>query len=471
MRIKIIMRNLIPIAVEKNILGGALVLPDALLEVQEAGLQEKHFGHLAHRSIWAVVTELSACGKPVDVITVAECLEGRGELGGVGGFPYLSEIAKSMVSVVNISDYVLRVREAAAERLWLDVSNRVRDILFEECPDTHETRMARIDSLIMKMGDSSCGEPAGVSLDMALRDAIESIDDKFNDRVSMGLLTGFKHIDYRMTGMQPGDLMVVAGRPGMGKTSYAMAIVIAAAKQFVDDAKGDELCKQVLVFSEEMAARALAMRAIASAGKVKLSFMRSGKIAGDETQWSKLSAGVSKLKGLPVHFFDDGGDTVADVCSYTRRLNRKQPVGLVVVDHIGLLEGSNSFDNANARLSEISRRLKLLAKTMGCPVMALSQVNRGCEGRANKRPLCSDLRDSGAIEQDADVIQFVYRDEFYDVDTPYPGQVEIISAKLREGEVGTDYLSWQGQYNRLDSIDREHVEQDSYSGASASPLA
>jgi replicative DNA helicase len=425
---------------EQAVIGAALLDNEVVAEVQALGLRQQAFSHAPHRILWHCIASMLEARQPADVITVSDYVEsiGKGEL--VGGLAYIGTLVNNTPGSINAAAYAQAVLNYAQEREWVAVAERIRDVFMDQSGLGHTERVGQAESLLSSLSFEQ-GSNSLVTLDEALRRYIEELDERYHsDGGIRGLLTHYRHVDYRLNGMQPGDLVIVAGRPAMGKTTYAMNIATNA----IMDGKG------ALVFSMEMNNQKLVQRLVASQGRIKLGLLQTAKIDEDDSGWQKVTTAVSRLKGKRLSIDDQAGLTIADIRARALREHRRNKLDVVVVDYIGLVESVNSRDNVAFRIAEISRGLKILAKEIGGVVIALSQVNRECENRANKRPKLSDLRDSGAIEQDADVVQFCYRDEYYNEDSAAKGQLEVITAKCRDGEPGTDYLIWKGHYNLIE---------------------
>jgi len=432
-------REMFSAEAEQAVLGAALASPEALLELQAQGLGADEFHLPAHRTIWLTIGRIAEAGGAVDPITVADDLAAGGRLDACGGLAYLGALMSEAVSPGNAVAYAQRVRERRHERDWFRAGREICEIMQAGDGATHEQRIQRVQQLVTALATEQAPRTQ-----FALREAVERFVCLMREAHAHpgihGVCTGFKHVDFRLQGLQPGDLLVIAGRPAMGKTTYAMNIAHHAAA-----AQG----KRVMVFSLEMSAHQLAMRMTAAHGPIKMGLLKSGRVLEYPDQGERLVRAVGALSALPIVIDEQGGITLADLAARARREHRQGALGLIVIDYLQLLEGSNARASRNDAVSDISRGLKGLAKELGCPVIVLSQLSRKCEERGNKRPIPSDLRDSGAIEQDADMIQFVYRDKVYNDATPVGDQAEIITSKLRNGEPGTDYLAFDGAHNRF----------------------
>lgn len=439
---------------EQAVLGAVMFDSDALHEVQALGLRAEHFAIGAHQRIWSAMQRLSAGAGAVDPITIADLLSGEGSLDACGGLPYLGDLACSTASAVNALAYARRVLERHRERAWHAAGRQICEIMLAADGSTHEQRVARVQGAITALAEED-RPPSRLSLAEAVTQFVGDVQARHGNPGIQGVCTGFKHIDFRLQGLQPGDLLVVAGRPAMGKTTYAMNIAHHAAS---------EQQLRVLVFSLEMPARQLAMRLAAAHGPLKMGLLKSGKVFDYPDQANRLVSAAAALADLPMVIDEQGGLTLGEITARARREHRRGQLGLIVIDYLQLIESPTNRGSRNDAVSDISRGLKALAKELGCPVIVLSQLSRKCEERGNKRPIPSDLRDSGAVEQDADVIQFVYRDKVYNEATPVGDQAEIITAKQRNGETGTDYLVFDGSHNRFRDTDGTAARAGSAAG-------
>ena len=429
---------------EQSVLGALMLDDEVYDDVTAEGVCAESFYDARHRNIWRALSALRERNEPLDVVTATEQLEGAQLLDKSGGAEYLSRLVDLTPSVDNVVAYARIVREREIERVYLVAAQDMLQVLQSDGYEDHASRVAQLQTIL---AGTERDERANTmqSLEEVMKSVVERADIAFNGNEITGLRTGFQHIDYRLGGMQPADFIVVGARPGMGKTAYIMNILRnAALEQGVNS----------LVFSLEMPNFQLGQRMIAAQGKVNLGLIKSGKALGMDEQATRFGAALTTyVQQAPerVWFDDEASLPISELVARAKRLDRQHRLGLVVVDHVGLVESTLKTENESQRISQVTRALKKLAKQLQCPVIALSQVNRECEKRANKRPILSDLRGSGAIEQDADVIQFLYRDEYYNENTDQPGQIEVISAKVRSGERGVDYLTWNGAYQRMDT--------------------
>lgn len=427
---------------EQSVLGGLMIANDAWDNVADQ-VSEPDFYRAAHRHIFSQMARLVEAGEPIDVITLSESLNRAGELEQVGGVSYLAELAKNTPSAANIRAYAKVVRERSTLRALISAASEIVDSGYnpegrnsEELLDEAERRIMQITEERPKVGGPEAVNPL-------LKGAVDRIDELFNSEEAItGVSTGFAQLDEKTSGLQPSDLIIIAARPSMGKTAFAVNLVEHAALN------GD---KPVLVFSMEMPSSAIIMRMISAIGRIHLGKVLTGKL--EEEDWPKLTTAVSKLKDRPLFIDDTPALTPTEVRSRARRIAREHgDLGMIMIDYLQLMQVAGVSEGRTAEISEISRSLKAIAKEFNCPVVALSQLNRSLEQRPNKRPINSDLRESGAIEQDADVIMFIYRDEYYNEDSQDKGIAEIIIGKQRNGPTGTTKLAFIGHFTRFDNL-------------------
>ena len=432
---------------EQSVLGGLLLDNSAWDRVGDV-LTEKDFYRPDHGLIYRVIGKLVGEGMPADVITVSEAMKTQGG-GDTIGIDYLNALAQSTPSASNIRGYAEIVRDRSVLRRLIQTSDTIAGSAFTPDGRSVQTILDEAESRILAIGEEgSRGKTDYFEIAPLLTDVVNRIDELYHRQGSSGVTgvsTGFIDLDRQTSGLQKGDLIIVAGRPSMGKTAFSVNIAEnVALKEGLP----------VLVFSMEMGASQLASRILGSVGRIDQSRMRTGKLTDDE--WPKITEAISRLNETTIMIDETGALSSLELRARARRIARKcGALGLIVVDYLQLMSGNSGANGENraTEISEISRSLKSLAKELQCPVVALSQLNRGLEQRPNKRPVMSDLRESGAIEQDADVILFIYRDEVYHPDTTTDkGIAEIICAKQRNGPIGTVKLSWQGQFTKFDNL-------------------
>ncbi|MGB1173679.1 MAG: replicative DNA helicase [Marinobacterium sp.] len=431
------------IEAEQSVLGGLMLDNNAWDVVSEVCL-EQHFYTGGHRMMFRTMQKLIDQGRPIDVVTLSEELDRTGELERAGGLEYLVDLARNTPSTSNIRAYSEIVRDRALLRQMISISTEISDSSFFPDGRSADEVLNEAESKIFQIAENRPSQSGPQSVNPLLKAAVERIDELFSNGDALtGLTTGFDDLNERTGGLQSSDLIIVAARPSMGKTTFAMNLVENALM-------GDD--KPILVFSLEMPAAQLMTRMLSSLGRINQTRVRNGQLEDDD--WPKLTAAVNMLKNKPLYIDDQPGISPNEMRTRARRIVREHgEIGMIMVDYLQLMQiktGKN--EGRTAEISEISRSLKALAKEMSCPVVALSQLNRSLEQRPNKRPVNSDLRESGAIEQDADVIMFIYRDEVYNEDSPEKGVAEIIIGKQRNGPIGTTRLAFIGKYTRFENL-------------------
>ncbi len=434
------------IEAEQSILGGLLIDNKAIDRI--AGqVSASDFYRNDHRIIFTHISKLIDNNDPADIVTVAESLEQNAELTKVGGVAYLGLVAENTPTASNITGYAKIVRERSIMRNLVEVGSDIVESAFSPQGKDAQQLLDESESKIFQIADAGTSEKLGfVDIKELLPKAAQRIDDLYqldDPNGVTGVPSGYSDLDQKTAGLQPGDLIIIAGRPSMGKTSLALNIA---------EHVGMEAGLPVAIFSMEMGAAQLTMRLLGSVGKLDQHKMRIGQL--EDEDWPKLTNALGVLNEAPI-FIDEGSALNSyEVRARARRLHRQQgKLGLIVIDYIQLMSSANeqSTENRATEVSEISRSLKALAKELNVPVVALSQLNRSVESRPDKRPMMSDLRESGAIEQDADVIMFIYRDEVYNPETAEKGVAEILLSKQRNGPTGTVKLTFLGQYTRFEN--------------------
>jgi replicative DNA helicase len=434
------------IEAESSVLGGLLLDNGAWDRVGDL-LTDSDFYRYEHRLIYASIGGLVNATKPADVITVYEQLQGLGKAEEVGGLAYLNSLAQYVPSASNIRRYAEIVRERSILRKLVSASDEIATSAFNTQGKPVDKILDEAEQKIFNIGEEGSrmkqGFQAMDALVVQLLDRVQEMADNPNDVT--GVRTGFYDIDRMTSGMQAGDMIVLAARPSMGKTALAINIAEHVALN-------EEL--PVAVFSMEMGASQLAVRIVGSIGRIDQMHLRTGKLT--DAEWPRLTEAIEKLRNISLHIDETPGLTVSELRANARRLARQcgGKLGLIVVDYLQLMSVSSSMSEENraTAVGEISRGLKMLAKELGCPVLALSQLSRGVESRTDKRPMMSDLRESGAIEQDADVIMFIYRDDYYNKDSKEPGVTEIIISKQRNGPTGVVKLAFLKEMTRFESL-------------------
>ena len=435
------------IEAEQSVLGG-LLLDNAAFDKIADLVGETDFYRDEHKRIYRQIRKLLERSKPVDVVTVAESLDAAGEGSETGGLAYLGELAANTPSAANIRRYAEIVRERAILRQLVTAGDEIAGSAFNPLGRDPKQLLDEAEAKVFAIAESGFRHQSGFQhinpLLTQVVERIQELHDRDNPSDITGVPTGYHDLDAKTSGLQPGDLLIVAGRPSMGKTSFALNMAEHVAI---------EVGLPVAVFSMEMGGAQLAMRMLSSVGKLDAHRVRTGKLNDDE--WSRLSFALGKMHEAPLYIDETPALNPIDLRARARRLHRQcGKLGLIVIDYLQLMSSANQGggENRATEISEISRSLKSLAKELNVPVMALSQLNRSLEQRPNKRPVMSDLRESGAIEQDADVIMFIYRDEVYNPDTPDKGSAEIIIGKQRNGPIGMVRLTFIGEYTRFENF-------------------
>ncbi|HHH49019.1 MAG TPA: replicative DNA helicase [Gammaproteobacteria bacterium] len=440
---------------EQSVLGGLMLDNNAWDKIADA-VTEEDFYRRDHRLIFRAVAALAARTEPFDVITLSEWLDKQGLLEDAGGLAYLGTLAKDTPSAANINAYAAIVRERSVLRQLISVGNEISNSAYQTEGRSTEELLDNAERQVFQIAEQGArGKQGFTAIKDLLVKAVDRIDTLFQqDNPITGVATGWNDFDEMTSGLQRGDMVIVAGRPSMGKTTFAMNIAEhAAIKSGLPTA----------VFSMEMPGESLAMRMLSSLGRIDQHRVRTGKLEDDD--WPRLTSAVGLLAEAPMFIDDTPALSPNELRARARRLAREHgELGLIVIDYLQLMQVHGSSENRTNEISEISRSLKALAKEMDVPVIALSQLNRSLEQRPNKRPVMSDLRESGAIEQDADLIIFIYRDEVYNEDSPDKGTAEIIIGKQRNGPIGTTRLTFLGQYTRFENFIHDvYSDDDGYS--------
>jgi len=460
------------IEAEQAVLGGLMLKNDAFDSIAEI-LSDSDFYSKDHQLIFNAMHRLAAEGQPFDPITLSEFLQNNNELGAIGGAEYLVDLAHGTPSSANIKAYTQIVLERSIVRQLIGAASEMVRKGYNPLGWDSSKLLAEAESRLQEIIENRPKKGGFKEVNSLIKEAVERLDVLFkNDTDITGLSTGFSDLDSMTSGWQKSDLVIIAGRPSMGKTAFAMNMVEHATLH--QD-------RPVLVFSLEMPASSLIMRMLSSIGKIDATRMRSGNLVEDD--WPRLSSAAQRLKDRPLFIDDSAGITPLEMRSRIKQFTRErvdqlrqkwqgehgadtppdvedlyeqaQP-GMIMVDYLQLMNGTNSAEGRVQEISQISRELKGLAREYNCPVIALSQLSRNVEQRPNKRPVNADLRESGAIEQDADVIAFIYRDEVYNEDSPDKGTAEIIIGKQRNGPIGTCRLIFMGKYTRFENLAGDH---------------
>ncbi len=431
---------------ERAVLGGIMLDPEAL-ERLEGTLQPEHFYVEANARVFHVILELAGKGQPVDALTIKDYLERRDELASSGGEAYLAELVTTVPTSANVKHYASIIRERFVLRELLSVCSTVSQDVYQESNREVNEHLDTAEKNILAIAESfNRSRPSFSKMSDLMLETYRELEERYaQKKVVTGIPTGFSDLDIQTAGMQRGDLIIVAGRPSMGKTAFSMNLAQNASMRGDDDNSGI-----VAVFSLEMSTQQIAMRMLACEARVDMSNLRTGRFSAED--WRKLAAASGALAESNIFIDDTPAITVMELRSKCRRLKRENKgLDLVLIDYIQLMSGRSNSENRAQEVSEISRSLKSLAKELSVPVIALSQLNRSLEQRADKRPIMSDLRESGAIEQDADVIMFIYRDEVYNKKPENEGLAEIIIAKQRNGPIGDVKLTFVHKFTRFEN--------------------
>ncbi len=426
---------------ERAILGAILLSPESLDKTQEEGLSSDDFSQPQHQLLFETFTELARSGKAVDVVTVAGRLDEQGKLEGVGGYTYLSGLSGAVPSVANLTEYVVRVREKKILRNLLDTASTISDsILSGEVGAQEGLERAEAKILDLRQGRDS-GKLA------RLGDVVEQVYENLRARAEnpsdvTGIATGFRDLDKLLAGLQPSDLIIIAARPSMGKTAFSLNL---SAHATLREGAG------AAFFSLEMSKEQIATRILTSEARINGMRMRTGQLRQDD--WAPMLEAIERMDQGKVFIDDTPAITVSGIRAKCRRLMATGDLDLILVDYLQLMKGDGTDQSREQEISGISRGLKAIAKEFHVPVVALSQLNRGVEQRADKRPMMSDLRESGAIEQDADVIMFLYRDEVYNPSPDNAGLAEVLVRKQRNGSIGEVHLYWRGEFARFENLE------------------
>ncbi len=430
---------------EQSVLGGILTDATGLDRVIEI-MGEADFYRESHRKIFRAMLSLSDKAEPIDLITLTDTLRSRGELADMGGATYLAELLDRVPSAARIASYARIIREKAVLRRLLDVSREIAARCHTD-QDNIEAFLDEAERLIFDVSEQRI-RPAFTRVGDMMMDTLKTVDQLYERKeLVTGVPTGFLDLDRKTAGFQPSDLVIIGARPSMGKTSFALNIAqyVAIHHQVA-----------VGVYSLEMSKEQIVQRMLCSEARVDLTKVRTGHL--DERDFPRLVMAASRLSETRIFIDDTAAQNVLEVRAKARRLKREVDVGLIIIDYLQLMRGLTAEENRNQELSEISRGLKGLAKELNLPVLALSQLNREVERRGDKRPVMSDIRESGSIEQDADVIMFIYRDEVYTADSQDEGVAEVIISKQRNGPTGTVRLAFRREYTRFENLVQDGQE-------------
>jgi replicative DNA helicase len=428
---------------EQAVLGALLIDPNAWDRVADK-IVEEDFYRKDHRILFRAIAQLKEANQACDAVTLSEWLQKHGLADDAGGVVYAVELANNTPGAANITAYAQIVREKSVMRQLLDVGSGIVQTVYE--PDGRGARemLELAEREVFRIAEQGNRGKGGLqAIRQSLVQTLDELTRRYNNPNNLqGMSTGFVDLDNATGGLQNSDLIIVAARPSMGKTSFVMNIAEYAALK-----SG----RSVAVFSMEMNTQQLMLRTISSLGRIRADNLRSGKLTDEE--WPKVTQTMTLLRDAKLYIDDEGSLSPQEVRARARKLKREAGLGLVVIDYLQLMKIPGEQENRTNEISEISRQLKAMAKELSVPVIALSQLNRGVEQRADKRPMMSDLRESGSIEQDADIVAFIYRDDYYDKNSNEKNIAEIIIAKQRNGPTGTTKLKWTGIFTRFDNLE------------------
>jgi replicative DNA helicase len=429
------------IEAEQSLLGGLMLDHKSWDKVADV-VTASDFYRKDHRLIFAAIASLAEGANPSDVVTVSEHLDNRGELEAAGGLEYLATLANETPGAANARSYARILRERSMLRSLISAGNEISGAAFATDGRSAADIVDEAERLVFEIAESGARGKSGFkALKEILPDAVDRIDLLHqSDGDITGISTGFTEFDKLTAGLQPGDLIIIAGRPSMGKTTLAINIAENAAI-------GSKI--PTAIYSMEMPSQQLAFRMISSLGRVDQSHLRTGRFPDED--WSRINTAVQLMSDAPIFIDDSAALSPTEIRARARRLQREHGLGLIVIDYLQLMTVPGSKETRATEISEISRSLKALARELSVPVIALSQLNRSVEQRTDKRPVMSDLRESGAIEQDADLIAFIYREEVYNQDTPRKGIADIAIAKQRNGPIGDFPLTFVGRYTKFEN--------------------
>lgn len=443
------------IQMEQAVLAALMTISESWEQVSET-ITENSFYAIRHRLIYKAIGHLAAANLPYDAVMVSDWLNGQHLLDDIGGEAYLMQLlAESPASLFNLPAYAEKVREHAVLRDLITVGNDVLHTAYDPKGQPVSDILDFVESKVFAISEqhnNRSAESGPKAINNVLKSVLNTVEElQGSDSAITGLTTGFVELDNKTLGMQKGDLIIVAARPSMGKTTFAMNLIENVLF-------GSNL--PAIVFSMEMPADSIAVRLLSSFGSIDQSRLRSGRL--EEGDWVRLTSTMSQLQDKHLYIDDSSALPPNEVRARARRIAKMHngKIGAIMIDYLQLMKVPGMGDNRVGEISEISRSLKALAKEMSCPVIALSQLNRSLENRPNKRPIMSDLRESGAIEQDADLIMFIYRDEVYNKESKEQGTAEIIIGKQRNGPIGTVRLAFQGQFTRFTNLSPEYYRPE-----------
>ena len=426
---------------ERSVLGSMLMDHDAIVGAMEI-LRGEEFYRNNHKVIFEAIVELFNKEEAVDIITVKNRIEAKGYVDQTSDLTYLSELLASVVTSIHVKNHAKIVRDKAILRRLISSSQKIMGLSYEGKSEIDDI-LNVAETEIFNIAQNRSTEEY-VKLKDILVEAFEKIEDIYHNKGKLtGTPTGFIDIDHRTAGLQPSDFILIAARPAMGKTTLALNIAQNAAIKYK---------VPIAIFSLEMSKEQLISRLIASEAMIDLQKLRTGTL--EQEDWIKIARSMAPLSEAPIYIDDTPGISISELRAKCRRLKLEKNIGLVVIDYLQLMSGSGKLESRQQEISTISRSLKSIAREINAPIVALSQLSRACEARTDHRPMLSDLRESGAIEQDADVVMFIYRDEYYNPDSEKKGQAEIIIAKQRNGPTGHADLMWFGNYCKFANMQK-----------------
>ncbi len=431
------------LSAEESLLGALLLSREVVGQVSELGVQVEHFYKPAHQHIYSAIRGLMATGQPVDIVTVADELRRNGLIEEIGGSQALLELQNATPAISNASRYAKIVQDTAVLRRLISVAGEITEIAYME-PDDVTKALDEAETKVFEVAEDRVIDSTRPLSDL-LPLAMDKLQETFERGDSItGAATGFNDLDEILSGLQPSTLNIIGARPAMGKTAMGLGIATNVAKTTQ---------KPVLVFSLEMGHAELTQRILSSEAEVESQKLRSGRLV--EADWTKIGRAINRIDSVPLYLDDNPRVTVMEIRAKARRLKaRHGGLALIMIDYLQLMSGGMNSENRQLEVSEISRGLKVLARELDVPIIALSQLSRNLESRADKRPMLADLRESGSLEQDADVVMFLYRDEVYNRDSPDKASAELIIAKHRSGPTGVARLVWRGQYTKFGNAAR-----------------
>ena len=428
---------------EESLLGALLLSTEVVNQISELGITVEHFYKPAHQHIYSAIRGLMAGGHAVDVVTVADELRRNGLLDDIGGAQALNELQNATPAISNAHRYAKIVQDTAVLRKLISVAGEITELAYME-PDDVTKALDEAETKVFEVAEDRVVDSTRPLADL-LPVAMDHLQETFErgDTIT-GVATGFNDLDELLSGLQPSTLNIIGARPAMGKTALGLGIATNVAKT---------THKPVLVFSLEMGHAELTQRILSSEAEVESQKLRTGRL--QEADWTKIGRAINRIDSVPLYLDDNPRVTVMEIRAKARRLKaRAGGLGLIMIDYLQLMSGGSNAENRQLEVSEISRGLKILARELEVPIIALSQLSRTLESRADKRPMLADLRESGSLEQDADVVMFLYRDEVYNRDSPDKASAELIIAKHRSGPTGVARLVFRGQYTKFGNAAR-----------------